>query len=199
MDELQEMREQMAALKEKLNKQEIVNENNLRKLLGDKVRSWRNVHIGQMIFVGLVCIAISWYDDWDFVWSGLCVYFLIGFIFRIIELCNLRPKNIISEDLKSVLLRLRRVRKREKGPWIFRGMVVLFILQFADYVIKRFQMKAGFCKWDLIILLVIGFVSLMDYLFWKYCIQKQPSQWDEYIRQIEEMSESDEEKEAVGK
>ena len=30
MDELQEMREQMAALKEKLNKQEIVNEKNLR-------------------------------------------------------------------------------------------------------------------------------------------------------------------------
>ena len=33
MDELQEMREQMAALKEKLNKQEIVNEKNLRKLM----------------------------------------------------------------------------------------------------------------------------------------------------------------------
>ena len=32
MDELQEMREQLAALKEKLNKQEIVNEKNLRKL-----------------------------------------------------------------------------------------------------------------------------------------------------------------------
>ena len=33
MDELQEMREQLAALKEKLNKQEIVNEKNLRKLM----------------------------------------------------------------------------------------------------------------------------------------------------------------------
>ena len=33
MDELQEMREQMAALKEKLNKQEIINEKNLRKLM----------------------------------------------------------------------------------------------------------------------------------------------------------------------
>ena len=195
MDELQEMREQMAALKEKLDKQEIVSENNLRKLLGEKIKSWRNLLAIGIIFVVLITIAIGVFDEIDFVWYGVLIYAIISYIFEFRKLRYLREKDIMSGDLKSVLSRLRHLRKSEKGPWIFRGMGILFILYFADYIIKRFQMKAGFCKWDLLVIFVLCFFSLLDYLFWKFYHQKQPSQWDEYIRQLEEIPELDEEKE----
>jgi hypothetical protein len=36
---------------------------------------------------------------------------------------------------------------------------------------------------------------LFAWLLWKFVLQRQPSQWDEYIRQIEEITDDEEENE----
>ena len=65
MDELQEMREQMASLKEKLNRQEIVNEKNLRKLMFRKALRFK-----VFMWVGILLLATPTVALWimNFAW-----------------------------------------------------------------------------------------------------------------------------------
>ena len=58
MDELQEMREQLAALKEKLNKQEIVNERLMRDVLTKKQRKDIIASWALLIFLGSTLVLI---------------------------------------------------------------------------------------------------------------------------------------------
>ena len=67
MDELQEMREQLAALKEKLNKQEIINEKNLRKLmfrkaLRFKIFMWIGILLSATPTVALWIMNFAWFE-----------------------------------------------------------------------------------------------------------------------------------------
>ena len=81
MDELQEMREQLAALKEKLNKQEIVNEKNLRKLMFRKALRFKVfMSVGILLLatptVALWIMNFTWFEgtlttDFQLIWGTI--------------------------------------------------------------------------------------------------------------------------------
>ena len=74
MDELQEMREQMAALKEKLNKQEVVNDRLIRDVLSQKMKVInKNGWIS-----GLCGLFVITFGNFMFYQMGLSTWFLIG-------------------------------------------------------------------------------------------------------------------------
>ncbi len=115
MDELQEMREQMAALKEKLNKQEVVNDRLIRDILSQKMqmvnrRGWMS---------GIAAIFVITFGNWMFNRMGLSVYFLVGTTIMMIICCAatwishswVKSDNIANGDLLTVAKQVRRLQK----------------------------------------------------------------------------------------
>ena len=114
MDELQEMREQMAALKEKLNKQEIINEKNLRKLmfrkaLRFKIFMWIGILLIATPTVALWIMNFAWFDgthtDFQLIWGTITTAIMLAML--IIGTSIIKIKDIRSGNLQTVKEQIR--------------------------------------------------------------------------------------------
>ena len=190
MDELQELREQMAALKEKLNKQQIVTEQNLRQLIRKKIQNWRVFFIVWTILMPLFIYGeYMYYDSWfrTIAWG---MFFVIWLCTNLYTFLSLNNKNIMSGNVTELLSKMQRLKRIEKGPMVLLGFVFFMVLSMGEDFVELRQ-KYPFGKYHLLLLAVgLGFVVLF-WVAWKFIIQKRPSQWDEYIRQLEEISKSE--------
>ena len=130
MDELQEMRKQMAALKEKLNKQEVVNDRLIRDVLIKKKKSV-DKNIWFVGICGLITITIG---NLAFSYWGVSSWFLIGttMLMLVCFLMTLIPHNWVKKaDIQSGNLlvaakQVRRLRKLYKD-WEIIGIVLAVI------------------------------------------------------------------------
>ena len=109
MDELQEMREQMAALKEKLNKQEIINEKNLRKLmfrkaLRFKIFMWIGILLMATPTVALWIMNFAWFEgthtDFELIWETITTSIMLTML--IIGTSIIKLRDIRSGNLQTV-------------------------------------------------------------------------------------------------
>ena len=215
MDELQEMREQMAALKEKLNKQEIVNEKNLRKLmfrkaLRFKVFMWVGILLIATPTVALWIMNFAWFEgthtDFELIWVTITTAIMLTML--IIGTSIIKLRDIRSGNLQTVKEQIRKMnspfeeRKDRIGWNVFSIMVIVTFLSYR-YDNGRFEILA----FDMVWLVVCVVPALLDIFLpgwqrklgeWmnkKMGIKKRPTEWEEYLNQIEEMSELDEGKE----
>ena len=213
MDELQEMREQLAALKEKLNKQEIVNEKNLRKLmfrkaLRFKVFMWVGILLIATPTVALWIMNFAWFDgthtDFQLIWGTIATAIMLTML--IIGTSIIKIKDIRSGNLQTVKEQIRKmntpvVEKRYRIVWnVFSIMVIVLLLE-DNYNNGRFEFEL-YEKVFFVLLLVLTLLNLLfpewqrklgEWIAKRMGIKKRPTEWDEYIRQIEEMSDLDEE------
>lgn len=219
MDELQEMREQMAALKEKLNKQEIVNEKNLRKLmfrkaLRFKVFMWVGILLIATPTVALWIMNFAWFDgthtDFQLIWGTITTAIMLAML--IIGTSIVKIKDIRSGNLQTVKEQIRKMSTPlvEKKYRIVHGVfsiMVIVLLLVDNYNNGRFEFEL-YEKVIFVLLLVLTLLNLFfpewqrrfgEWIAKRMGIKKRPTEWEEYINQIEEMSELDEEKEDTEK
>ena len=213
MDELQEMREQMAALKEKLNKQEIVNEKNLRKLmfrkaLRFKVFVWVGILLIATPTVALWIMNFAWFDgthtDFQLIWVTITTAIILTMLIigtSIIKLRDIRSGNLqtVKEQIRKMSTPL--VEKKYRIVYgVFSIMVIVLLLSYR-YDNGRFEFEL-YEKVIFVLLLVLTLLNLFfpewqrrfgEWIAKKMGIKKRPTEWEEYIRQIEEMSDLDEE------
>ena len=130
MDELQEMREQMAALKEKLNKQEVVNDRQIRNMLSHKKKSVdKNIWL-----VGICGLFAATIGNWVFSNLGVSTWFLIGttvlmlasFLLTIIPHNWVKKADIQSGNLLVAAKQARRLRKLYKD-WEIISIILVII------------------------------------------------------------------------
>jgi hypothetical protein len=130
MDELQEMRKQLAALKKQLNKQEVVNDRQIRNMLSHKKKSVdKNIWIAGVC--GLFTIIVG---NYFFYQMGLSTWFLIGtilfmlacFLGTVIPHMWVRKEDIRTGNLLAVAKQTRRLRKLYKD-WEIIGIVLSII------------------------------------------------------------------------
>ena len=130
MDELQEMREQMAALKEKLNKQEVVNDRQIRNMLSHKKKSVdKNIWL-----VGICGLFAITFGNYVFYQIGLSTWFLIGttvlmlasFLLTIIPHNWVKKADIQSGNLLVAAKQARRLRKLYKD-WEIISIILVII------------------------------------------------------------------------
>ena len=136
MDELQEMREQLAALKEKLNKQEVVNDRLIRDVLNQKMKVInKNGWIS-----GLCSLFVITFGNFVFYRMGLSVWFLIGttimMIFCVaatwISHSWVKPSEITNGDLLRVAKQAHRLQKVYKNwKYIALPMILVWLTWFA--------------------------------------------------------------------
>ena len=213
MDELQEMREQMAALKEKLNKQEIVNEKNLRKLmfrkaLRLKVFMWVGILLIATPTVALWIMNFAWFDgthtDFQLIWETITTAIML--IMLIIGTSIIKLRDIRYGNLQTVKEQIRKMNtpieeRKDRIVWnVFSIMVIVLFLSYR-YDNGRFEFEL-YEKVIFVLLLVLTLLNLFfpewqrrfgEWIAKRMGIKKRPTEWEEYINQIEEMSELDEE------
>ena len=215
MDELQEMREQMAALKEKLNKQEIVNEKNLRKLmfrkvLRFKVFMWVGILLIATPTVALWIMNFAWFEgthtDFELIWVTITTAILLTMLIigtSIIKLRDIRYGNL--QTVKEQILKMNSPFEERKDRIVHRVfMIMVIVLLLVDnYNNGRFEFEL-YEKVVFVLLLVLTLLNLFfqkwqrklgEWINKKIGRKKRTTEWEEYINQIEEMSDLDEEKE----
>ena len=213
MDELQEMREQLAALKEKLNKQEIVNEKNLRKLmfrkaLRFKVFMWVGILLIATPTVALWIMNFAWFEgthtDFQLILGTIATAIMLTML--IIGTSIIKIKDIRSGNLQTVKEQIRKmntpvVEKRYRIVWnVFSIMVIVLLLSYR-YDNGRFEFEL----YETVLFVLLLVLTLLNLFFpeWQRKLgewinkkigrKKRTTEWEEYLNQIEEMSELDEE------
>jgi len=213
MDELQEMREQMAALKEKLNKQEIINEKNLRKLmfrkaLRFKVFMWVGILLIATPTVALWIMNFAWFEgthtDFELIWETITTAIILTMLIigtSIIKLRDIRLGNLqtVKEQIRKMSTPL--VEKKYRIVYGVFCIMVIVLLLVDNYNNGRFEFEL-YEKVVFVLLLVLTLLNLFlpgwqrrfgEWIAKRMRIKKRTTEWDEYIRQIEEMSDLDEE------
>ena len=200
MDELQEMREQLAALKEKLNKQEMVNDRLIRDILIKKKKSVdKNIWM-----VGICGLFTATIGNWAFSNLGVSTWFLIGtivlmlasFLLTIIPHNWVKKADIQSGNLLVAAKQVRRLRKLYKD-WEIISIIPAIIWAawlFIEYTaaIEDKQMLYILIGASAIGGIIGGIIGLV-------LSRKTIHTLDEMIQEIEEMSDLDEEKEETEK
>ena len=220
MDELQEMREQMAALKEKLNKQEIVNEKNLRKLmfrkaLRFKVFMWVGISLIATPMVVLWIMNFAWFDgthiDLELILVTLTTTIMLTML--IIGTSIVKLRDIRSGNLRTVKEQIRKmstpINAGKKERIVYRVFLILVIAQF---MVNRYDNGMfEFTMLDIVLFACLILVALLDFCLPKWRVKfgewirkktgrkKRTTEWEEYLNQIEEMSELDEGKDETEK
>ena len=219
MDELQEMREQLAALKEKLNKQEIINEKNLRKLMFRKVLRFKIfMWIGILLIasptVALWIMNFAWFEgthtDFELIWETITTAIILTMLIigtSIIKLRDIRYGNLqtVKEQIRKMTTPMvERTYRIVYG--VFCIMVIVLFLSYR-YDNGRFEFEL-YEKVIFVLLLVLTLLNLFfpewqrklgEWINKKTGRKKRTTEWEEYINQIEEMSELDEGKEETEK
>ena len=218
MDELQEMREQLAALKEKLNKQEIVNEKNLRKLmfrkaLRFKVFRWVGILLIATPTVALWIMNFAWFEgtlttDFQLIWGTITTAIMLAMLIigtSIVKIKDIRSGNL--QTVKEQILKMNSPFKERKDRIVYGVFSIMVIVQLLvdNYNNGRFE----FDLYEKVIYVLFLVLALLHLFFpeWKRKLgewmnkktgrKKRTTEWEEYIRQIEEMSELDEENDKV--
>ena len=192
MDELQEMREQLAALKEKLNKQEVINDRLLRDVLIKKMKV-----INKNGWISGICgLFVITFGNFMFYQMGLSTYFLIGttvmMLFCIattwISHSWINSNEIVNGDLLRVAKQAQRLQRVYKN-WKYIALPMILVwatwlgLEYAAEV-KDTAMVISMMFGGVIGGLVGGIIGFKQN-------KKVINELDEMIRHIEEISDLD--------
>ena len=208
MDELQEMREQMAALKEKLNKQEIVNAKNLRliKWLVWKVRipAWFIIVFFGGLLIALVYLTFSMEASKEEILSTIYLIVVVAGVAAntAIPAFLLKMKDVRSGNMLKVAEQFKKVKNYVLNV-MFKVIGTLAALLILYLVLFYMDKEPLLAKIGIISMLItmVPLYWLPSWQSYQKMIVKNwlPKEWEEYIRQAEEISELDEEKEDTEK
>ena len=204
MDELQEMREQMAALKEKLNEQEIVSAKNLRliKWLVWKVRipAWFIIVFFGGLLIALVYLTFNMEASKEEILSSIYLIVVVAGVAAntAIPAFLLKMKDVRSGNMLKVAEQLKKVKNYVLNI-MFKVIGTLAALLILYLVLFYMDKEPLLAKIGIISMLItmVPLYWLPSWQSYQKMIVKNwlPKEWEEYIRQAEEISELDEEKE----
>ena len=216
MDELQEMREQLAALKEKLNKQEIVNDKLLRRavrreLISQKIAGWLGIALFAGLGMALWYVNLALFDgDFTFsVWFILLNLLMIcSVLIFVLPMRLLKVKDIRTGTLLDIAKRMRSMSDfyiDDRGRILRLVMILLFTLYVIFIGIEGGEFLDGNIVLQVLYIAIMVDV-LVDWILYFFpklrgrmidkvrsFKRKRANVWDEYIRQIEEITDNEKE------
>lgn len=200
MDELQEMREQLAALKEKLNKQEIVNERLMRDVLTKKQRKDIIASWALLIFLGStlvliwtlkLCVPEIDVDWWQL--GYLTIASVLALVSVITPVFMIKMKDIRSGQLLDVAKQMKRSHAYINGQGHKLWILIMILGLVFDFTPSTFH--GGKVDWvgvcmSIVCLLTIFIIGIVRRSRGKSFYRNR---WEKELEQIEEMSDLDEE------
>ena len=185
--QFEEMRQQMAILKEKLERQEIVNERLIRQSMKKNASSIINKYIVSIV-AALFVIPYSYYvfiKMMDFsmaFWMGTCVFMVICMGYTLFVGKKVYDNSQMENNLLEVQQNMAKARKLD-SDWLFFGIPVLFI--WMGWLVYEAHEAMGENLLPLLIGIGVGLV-IGGAIGMKMHFKTQ-RQYKEIIRQIDEL------------
>jgi hypothetical protein len=190
--DLENMRQQMTTLKNKLNQQEIISDRLVRRSMKNEVNTIaRRYYI--IMAVGLFMVP---YGYWCFViLGGLSIFFwIVTSIFMLVSagatyytLCKINDPNMMNRNLVEASRRVASAKKFEAN-WLFFGIPAV-VVWFAWFMYEAYQIHGGALSngffWGGCIGGIIGAICGLSLNF------RTQRQFQEIIDQIEDLTEYD--------
>ena len=190
--DLEEMQQQMATLKNKLNKQEIVNDRLIRRSMKNEVDTiTRRYYI--IMAIGLFMIPYGYFCFVKlcglslFFWIVTSIFMLVCVGATFFTLCKINNPNLMNRNLVEARKKVASAKKFEAN-WLFFGIPAV-VLWMAWFLYETYQLHGG---------------AITNGLFWGGCIGgiigaicglsinfRTQRQYQDIIDQIEDLTSSD--------
>ena len=191
--QLEEMRQQMAILKEKLDKQEIINDQLMRKAIGTKLRKIVIERRKKLFFIlaGLIYVPAVLYgllklDLWFIIVTIL--FFAVGAAYDIYYTAGINDEDLQNKRLletKERIIRMKRMNTR--WLWFSIPFVIVWIATFFWQILYR--MDDGEAHLHAQPILIGGLVGgVIGGIIGTVIYQRQQHQASELIEDIEELT-----------
>ena len=144
-NELDEMRQQMAILKDKLENQTIVNDRFIRRSIKRGVSTINK----RYLIIGIIALALIPYGYWAFVmigglsvalWLASCVMMLLVVGFMLFNSRDLRDHDLMNNNLLDVKRKVALAQKRD-GNWLWFGIPMA--LAWGAWAVYEMAQKMG--------------------------------------------------------
>ena len=202
MDELQEMREQLAALKEKLSKQEIVSEQLMLQIVGKKLKreiiaAWvlSVMMVGLIIALWVLSLTNLAQVEWGRLICDVAMTTLM-LIMAIKPLSMIKLKDVRAGKLVDVAKQMKRAQEYEtgRGRWVWWMFTLVVLGNLVLEVVSENDIVDMYLVFFLLIAILVVLIR------GKIRIKKgktfYKSAWEKEIEQIEEIIRLSKEEEA---
>jgi hypothetical protein len=187
--ELEEMRQQMAILKDKLENQTIVNDRFIRRSIKRGVSTINK----RYLVIGIVALAMIPYGYWAFVmlgglsvalWLASCLMMLIVVGFMIYNSRDMRDNTLMSGNLLEVKRKVTQAQKRD-ASWLWFGIPMA--LAWGAWAVYEMSQQMGDNQY-IVPCCIVG--VLVGALFGLKVHFKTQSRFSEIIEQIEDLEDT---------
>jgi hypothetical protein len=187
--ELDEMRQQMAILKDKLENQTIVNDRFIRR----SIKRGVNTINRRYLVIGIIALAMIPYGYWAFVmigglsvalWLASCLMMLIVVGFMIYNSRDMRDNTLMNGNLLDVKRKVTQAQKRDAN-WLWFGIPMA--LAWGAWAVYEMSQKMGDNEYIVpccIVGVLVGALIGLKVHF------KTQSRFNEIIEQIEDLQDT---------
>ena len=187
--ELDEMRQQMAILKDKLDNQTIVNDRFIRRSIKKGVSTINK----RYLVIGIIALALIPYGYWAFVmvgglsvalWIASCVMMLLVVGFMIYNSQDMRDHNLMNNNLLDVKRKVVVAKKRDAN-WLWIGIPMA--LAWGAWAVYEMSQKMGGNEY-IVPCCIVGIIA--GALFGLKVHFKTQRHFSDIIEQIEDLEDS---------
>ncbi len=198
MTELEQMREQMAAFKSRLDKQQIINEQLVRTSMGGKL-SWIKKFVwGEIIVVPILLIIMALFHASNGLSWWLYGFLALGLIADATGdyIINRIPKSqLLSGDLVETSKRLAEM-KKQRTSWFVAGVIflVIWLVWFCIEVAMRLDCGCTLPHHGTVVAIMIGAIvvgALIGGVIAWLILRKMQRTNNQLIEQIEQITKED--------
>lgn len=198
MTELEQMREQMAAFKSRLDKQQIINEQLVRTSMGSKL-SWIKKFVwGEIIVVPIFLIIMAVFHAGNGLSWWLYGFLALGLIADATGdyIINRIPKSqLLSGDLVDTSKRLVQM-KKQRTSWFIAGIIfmVIWLVWFCIEVAMRLDCGCTLPHHGTVVAIMIGAIvvgALIGGVIAWLILRKMQRTNNQLIEQIEQITKED--------
>lgn len=198
MTELEQMREQMAAFKSRLDKQQIINEQLVRTSMGSKL-SWIKKFVwGEIIVVPIFLIIMAVFHAGNGLSWWLYGFLALGLIADATGdyIINRIPKSqLLSGDLVDTSKRLAEM-KKQRTSWFIAGIIfmVIWLVWFCIEIAMRLDCGCTLPHHGTVVAIMIGAIvvgALIGGVIAWLILRKMQRTNNQLIEQIEQITKED--------
>lgn len=198
MTELEQMREQMAAFKSRLDKQQIINEQLVRTSMGSKL-SWIKKFVwGEIIVVPIFLIIMAVFHAGNGLSWWLYGFLALGLIADATGdyIINRIPKSqLLSGDLVETSKRLAEM-KKQRTSWFIAGIIfmVIWLVWFCIEIAMRLDCGCTIPHHGTVVAIMIGAIvvgALIGGVIAWLILRKMQRTNNQLIEQIEQITKED--------
>lgn len=198
MTELEQMREQMAAFKSRLDKQQIINEQLVRTSMGSKL-SWIKKFVwGEIIVVPIFLIIMAVFHAGNGLSWWLYGFLALGLIADATGdyIINRIPKSqLLSGDLVETSKRLAEM-KKQRTSWFIAGIIfmVIWLVWFCIEIAMRLDCGCTLPHHGTVVAIMIGAIvvgALIGGVIAWLILRKMQRTNNQLIEQIEQITKED--------